>query len=771
MNPTRTVRHRLLPACALLLWASALVPTTFAQDPVVKETPRAILERGAYAEEHQRAFDEAAKLYAQAEEAAKAAGDEATAKEAAAARARIATRMGQAPANAQADPTVPGYETDPITIRIADLLSNLPKYDRSNSYREKVISDLNLFGARVVPTLERILAAEDFQLARRSIRGDSPLGAEILARMLEPEASQALERGLKSPDPLVRSAIATALQIDPKRHRALLEQLARDPVPKVRGAALSALASSDDSSLLPLMEAAARSGETEAMGWMSWKAGTRLFDLALAPGTPEEVRVHALMALGKSSSLPADANRATALLELARTAKSEAVRGAALDTLTNLFLINWKLETALQEQVESRLLAELLQWPQRSMFALLQMIGGVRTLDALAASYASGKLSYPDDNSRGPAELCFGALLNRSQSFTFESLTEVFRKLPAPPPDASNTSAQKEQYALLAMRLAQRVGARTPSAEAIAHGFEGLDEAHQLAYLQVLENRVRQSKASLPASLEPVLLPALASYLPDLPAQWIFEGIVACGDVRAIENLLPYVNSHDPANRGIVSLSRRDPEQAMKIIESAVGRELRKGAQGDPAPLGALALLPANEAMSAFERLWPLATTERAKGDCLQVLAQSIGGSPGTAVLLAHYGDIPANRSDVRADAVARFGAELLEPAIPILGEALKDPEEHVRLQARAAFKAFKEHREALEEYSAWMNADKQQRESIAELMKLLDSANRDVAIGAVRALAAVKARSALPALVKLLERPDPELKKAVQDALAKMGE
>ena len=36
--------------------------------------------------------------------------------------------------------------------------------------------------------------------------------------------------------------------------------------------------------------------------------------------------------------------------------------------------------------------------------------------------------------------------------------------------------------------------------------------------------------------------------------------------------------------------------------------------------------------------------------------------------------------------------------------------------------------------------------------------------------LAAVKARSALPALVKLLDRQDPELKKAVEEAIAKIG-
>jgi hypothetical protein len=54
--------------------------------------------------------------------------------------------------------------------------------------------------------------------------------------------------------------------------------------------------------------------------------------------------------------------------------------------------------------------------------------------------------------------------------------------------------------------------------------------------------------------------------------------------------------------------------------------------------------------------------------------------------------------------------------------------------------------------------------------VELLASQDRAVVLGAVKALAAVKARSALPALVGLLARGDKELTSAVEAAIAAMS-
>jgi HEAT repeat protein len=74
-------------------------------------------------------------------------------------------------------------------------------------------------------------------------------------------------------------------------------------------------------------------------------------------------------------------------------------------------------------------------------------------------------------------------------------------------------------------------------------------------------------------------------------------------------------------------------------------------------------------------------------------------------------------------------------------------------------------------EFAARRTASAQARQSIAELVALLESPNRDVAIGTARALAALKAKSALPAPVDLRARDDPAPKAAVQRAIARIGE
>ena len=73
MQHERPLRRAFAIATVLALSIFTMSPAGSGQETTPKETPRALLERGAYAEEHQREFDAAAQLYAKAEEAAKAA--------------------------------------------------------------------------------------------------------------------------------------------------------------------------------------------------------------------------------------------------------------------------------------------------------------------------------------------------------------------------------------------------------------------------------------------------------------------------------------------------------------------------------------------------------------------------------------------------------------------------------------------------------------------------------------------------------------------------
>jgi HEAT repeat protein len=130
-----------------------------------------------------------------------------------------------------------------------------------------------------------------------------------------------------------------------------------------------------------------------------------------------------------------------------------------------------------------------------------------------------------------------------------------------------------------------------------------------------------------------------------------------------------------------------------------------------------------------------------------------------------------AGAIDRAAQRLRQVAASLLyEPAIPLLGQALEDLDQDVREQARAAFHAFKEHREALEEFAAWTLGDRAARAQIDELIALLSSPDREVVLGAVNALGAVRGRAALPDLVRLLARDDEALRTAVHAAIERMG-
>ena len=76
---------------AALILALGAVPAAAQEN--TKGTPRATMELAAYVEEHERDFERAVELYAEAELVARKAGDETTAGEAAAAKRRLEARI------------------------------------------------------------------------------------------------------------------------------------------------------------------------------------------------------------------------------------------------------------------------------------------------------------------------------------------------------------------------------------------------------------------------------------------------------------------------------------------------------------------------------------------------------------------------------------------------------------------------------------------------------------------------------------------------------
>src|SRR5688572_18870210 len=136
----------------LALLAAALA---FGAQRPPSPTPRALLERGALAEEHQRDFVGAQKLYEQAEAAAKAAGDAKTAAEAAAARQRVLARQGKAaPGQAERDAAV----REQLQQRAIEMLNNLDESGTPEdvlTQRAQTLADL---GPSVVGVLAESLS-------------------------------------------------------------------------------------------------------------------------------------------------------------------------------------------------------------------------------------------------------------------------------------------------------------------------------------------------------------------------------------------------------------------------------------------------------------------------------------------------------------------------------------------------------------------------------------------------------------------------------------
>jgi HEAT repeat protein len=157
--------------------------------------------------------------------------------------------------------------------------------------------------------------------------------------------------------------------------------------------------------------------------------------------------------------------------------------------------------------------------------------------------------------------------------------------------------------------------------------------------------------------------------------------------------------------------------------------------------------------------------------DLLECLLENENASePVLALAVELVPELARWNPNLMVYAIRAFREALYEPAIPLLGEALRDRSMTVRSEAQDTFAAFRVQREALEEFQAWMNISKEQRSTTAELVKLLASPQRDVVLGAVKALGALRAPTALPELVKLLANGDAELKAAVMAAIDACG-
>lgn len=746
-----------------------------------QDSPRKLIERAAYADEHEHDLDAAVELYAKAAKAAADAGDAATAKEAAAARERILVRQGksQAPAASKEDEEL-------VTQRAAMILGAL---SRSPGELKGAAEQVAIFGARVVPWLEQMLAGTR---AVRMVDGvdaavaNPQLAARTLVEIDTPESWAALERGFASPDPTVRLAIVTALP--QTGHLEVARRASLDPVPAVREAAIIRLTNSADAKQADVLETAARNDSSRAAEWLVNYSPERALALAVDRAASSNARKTVLEVLKRRSSLPPKLDVLRQLLAIGTAGDDASLHASAL-AVVNAQLWSWQQNNRLEPLREdaARLVAEQLEHEYSpDLLGALGISGSAATVKSIAAQLPK-VAAQPDERNLRAIETAVANANGPSNAERFQAWLDFYRAVPADFPKSQNSSNK------LLEQVSYKLSAASTDAplDAIARGAAGLQGEAKDRYTAVLVARMEGEarkvsaknggvnwptagsfdKALLPVALE-VLSTGIERYVGD-----VMTTLAGIGDVQQIRPILDFVEGRSgsagsESTHAIDQLARVDPKAAAAIFTARIEPWLTSAtpSAGQLSAMRLVAELPDEAALQVIRTAWPKASSEQAKSTLAGVLVRSVNGDAATAFLLEHYRELPAQDVQTRQEAIQRFGKELYEPAIAVLGEALKDQNEQVRLFARTASQAFKTQREALEEFAAWTNASKEQRDSIAELAKLLESSNKDVVLGAIKALGAVKARTALPALVKLLERNDADLKAAVQDAIAKIG-
>jgi HEAT repeat protein len=742
------------------------------RDAPAQESPRAMLERAAFLEEHERDFDGAAKLYEEAAAKARSSGDAATASEAEKGRERVLARSGKSPE--VIDRKSLASAEDAITSRIHQLFFTLASDDQQY---QQIRTDLTQFGEKVVPLADEALSGQVKLGSFGSVMIASHKAADLLAHLDARAATAALARALQSPDPVLRRTVVTYLTVD--RHRALLEQAAIDPVEGVRQAAIDNLARLADPELVKVMEPAAKAKLRRAVEWMSRNATQRLIDLAFGPDADESLKFMAVGCLREARGVPIDPALADSMLALARSDTPE-VRKNMPWYMESLLKNSWRdASPAFRKEIEKSVLEHFSQFAFPEVLALFREVGDIDAIEVVTKKVA-GDLEANDIRAGGGinGNSWMGLVAGRLTVNDFDRLIACFAQLQRPA--APQTAVEHFEALSNSLVSALSVVARQrPPARSVAAGYQGLSEPQRNAFLNVVDawldasfDRTTRSfnATAVDAAMLPVAVDALNNWISS--REYFLEYVRALGNVELLPHLIRVERTwapnsiRDTMEHVVNSLASKDPEGARKSVADAIVAGWSEPTSDSRNRTSDFGLLPAPDAFAVFERLWPRATLE-AKRDLLATL-ERVPGTDATAALFKHYAEI--DQEALRQHAIERFGNELYEPAVPLLGDALKSQNASIRAAAQTAFKAFKQHREALEEFSAWMNADKDARASVAELSKLLESNNRDVVLGAVRALAAIKARAALPALVKLLDRQDPELKKAVEDAIEKIG-
>jgi hypothetical protein len=756
----KTLMTRSLAAVCLV----ALAAPILAQDKK-PDTPASLVEQALYAEEHERDFERALELYGRAAAAAQSDPE---------LLARAQKGIDRAAARQRGAPAEDVQQNDPILCGIANCIDSLRRMPDQSRELSNAFRDIALYGPTAVPWLEKAIAGP-YTLCGFQINGSVDRYVRAIADMHVPESDAALKRLLKSVDPLMRRAVAEYSDAD--RQRAILMLALQDSTPTVRRYAIGALAKSSDPGLVELMSTYAIDGNEVALNWLT-RDSLALTTVIASERASAATRQDAAERL-EMLQLPQKAEVAAALLALAHADSTAPRKSALMWVVVKCLRDHWKpLDPEIAKRVQRALTADLDGYPQPAASLALLAVGGGPAIESLAGRLSGIMESLGGPNTKEGRNFLtqLQEQLGRLKASDFKHVAAAYRSVEPRSPVGSSNNAVHDAVlsALSGLTL------RDPSSLDVAAGAEGLDGEKFDEYARVATqwlgtrrgNGVGRNAPSLEHAWIPLLRRMTQSTKWELRQSAAF-GFSDVGDPALVPDLvalLGHPNTVHEATNAINRIIRADPAKSREIIEEAMKSFAASNGRLSPEIALQITLLAPAEGLLLAEKFWKQSTDTAVHQALYQTVCDGLKGTDGSAFLLRHFDEMRASPHQVHA-AIKRFGAELYEPAIDVLGQSLKDANPSVRLAAQEAFAAFKTQREALTEFQAWKTTADEQRTTIDELSKLLDSPNLDVVIGAVKSLGALKARVVYPKLVKMLERKEPELKAALQAALGQLGQ
>lgn len=759
---TRTIRT--------LLAASLLVAAPWAQGGEPAEpSPSGLLERAAFAELHERDPGAAKSLYAEALEAAEAAGATAVATEARVGLARVGVQLGEVPREQLGD-------DDVVANRIALILERFLS-DPSPAFEaiQQASRDLKVFGDAAVPILEQAAYARPVAVGTRAVSLSTDLAVHLLYRHHTAASIAAMYRLYEADDPFVRRAVISyARGVD---YVELSTRAASDPVLEVRENAWSALSWFDAPGAAEILREGLERGHRDSIDWYAKYAPEQLLEYVTGDGVSSSTRATAIAQIQRAD-LQAPTRRLIELyVDLWTLVHQESSRAAS--ALEKFAELEGDVPGEITAWIEGALLARSADVPRGFLFKLLNEVGSIAAFEWGIESYIGPADGWNADE----AELLVRTLAAsaiRIRPEDFARFCATLRRLPAGEGSVATLVPRTRTQPL--DRVLQNFGSVTPagwSLEEFARENRGMEREAQAFFLDLAGMHVQSLLMDGPVeagSIDRSVLPLALDMLragQDRPARGGLVILRGIGDPEnvGLAEVMRWNGDGATRNEGdltIQVLRDVDPEGFPARVEQAwtsgvvVGEETKWPSQRF------LDYVSNEERVRIARAAWPSLEFGQ-RFDLASYLIRDVPTPASTELLVELYPELP--KPFQKNEALLRFGRELHEPAVPLLGEALRDSDEGVRAGARQAFQMFKQQREAIEEFEAWQQGADAMQSSIRELTGLLASEDREVRLGAVKALGAVRARTALPELVRMLATDDVELRAAIDAAIARMAD